>query len=187
LKVAGNAASLQQYLDILRSWLGSGAHRLDKDQDGAYDDRAAVALMDEWWPRLIHAMFDPTLGDLYGSVPMAFDDHPGPVGSAFLDGWYGYVEKAARMALGDPVQGPYSVFRCADGTLAGCRAAVRQSLHAAVDALGADPGQWDSNGHIEKSDAIEFVSVGLVSVPDIPWQNRPTFQQVVEVTEHRPG
>jgi hypothetical protein len=35
-------------------------------------------------------------------------------------------------------------------------------------------------------DAIRYRPLGLVSQPLQPWQNRPTQQQVVEVTGHRP-
>jgi hypothetical protein len=34
-------------------------------------------------------------------------------------------------------------------------------------------------------DAIEFRPVGLVEQPYIHWVNRPTFQQVVEIFNHR--
>src|SRR5205807_1446978 len=37
-----------------------------------------------------------------------------------------------------------------------------------------------------QKDQIKFAAVGLGSVPDIAWQNRPTFQQVVDVPSHRP-
>lgn len=114
---------------------------------------------------------------------MIFDDHPGPVGSAFLSGYYGYVEKSVRMAAGEPVSGRYRVLRCADGTRGGCRAALIRSLRGAIEELGPDPSGWDA---CESCDAIHFTPIGLVSVPDIPWQNRPTFQQVVQVERHRP-
>jgi hypothetical protein len=48
----------------------------------------------------------------------------------------------------------------------------------------ADALQYEATGAAD--DAISYKAVGLVSVPDSPWQNRPTFQQVVEVTSHRP-
>ncbi|HXJ64710.1 MAG TPA: hypothetical protein VNN79_13225, partial [Actinomycetota bacterium] len=95
----------------------------------------------------------------------------------------GYLRKAFQMALGQQIQAPYHVLRCADGTLAGCRAALLSSLQATIDGLGGDPSQWTDD---PADDAINYKAVGLVSVPDSPWQNRPTFQQVVEVTAHRP-
>jgi len=36
-------------------------------------------------------------------------------------------------------------------------------------------------------DAIGFRPLGIVGQPSIPWQNRPTFQQVVSFPAHRPS
>jgi hypothetical protein len=38
----------------------------------------------------------------------------------------------------------------------------------------------------KKQDDIRSVTAGAVAVRPIDWQNRPTFQQVVEFTGHRP-
>jgi hypothetical protein len=35
-------------------------------------------------------------------------------------------------------------------------------------------------------DAIEFRALGVITQPAIDWQNRPTFQQVIEFPTHRP-
>jgi hypothetical protein len=35
-------------------------------------------------------------------------------------------------------------------------------------------------------DQIQFSTVGVIGQPPIPWQNRPTFQQVIEFPAHRP-
>ena len=35
-------------------------------------------------------------------------------------------------------------------------------------------------------DAIQFRALGVVGQPAIDWQNRPTFQQVIEFPRHRP-
>ena len=66
--------------------------------------RGAVALMDAWWEPLVR-------GDLRAGARQAswssasarvdpFDQAPGPGGSSFFDGWYGYVEKDLRTLLG---------------------------------------------------------------------------------------
>lgn len=34
-------------------------------------------------------------------------------------------------------------------------------------------------------DAIQFRTTGGIDQPDIAWQNRPTFQQVVQVRRNR--
>ena len=65
-----------------------------------------------------------------------------------------------------------------------CRAALAESLTLALDDLGglANRDNWDVD---ESLDAIQHRAIGLSSVPAIHWQNRPTFQQVVEFTNHR--
>ncbi len=181
LQAIGSDPSLQQYLDIMQLWLDSGAHRIDRDGDGQYDDQAAVALMDAWWPKLTKSIFTATLTGLYEFIPLPLDDpnRTGHLGSSFQKGYYGDVLDAVKMALGQPVARPFKVLRCADGTEAGCRAALTQSLQDAVNELGPDPSKWDA---CESCETIQFQPVGLVNIPEIPWQNRPTFQQVVEVT-----
>ncbi|MEA2420865.1 MAG: hypothetical protein QOE60_3071, partial [Thermoleophilaceae bacterium] len=34
-------------------------------------------------------------------------------------------------------------------------------------------------------DAVRFRAIGGVTVPSIPWINRPTYQQAVEIQGHR--
>jgi hypothetical protein len=187
LQVLGNSSDpgLAQAEGILQQWVATGAHRVDRNGDGQYDDQAAAALMDAWWPRMVQAVFDPTLAGLYGRVLLPLDDdnrHAG-LGSSFQGGYYGYMKKSFEMALGQQVAGPYAVLRCADGTVDGCRAALESSLQATLNQLGSDPGQWNAD---EDADAIRYRAIGLVGIPNSPWQNRPTFQQVVEVTSHRP-
>jgi hypothetical protein len=187
LRILGQSSdpNMAQVEDILRQWAATGAHRVDRNGDGQYDDQAAVALMDAWWPHMVHDVFDPTLAGLYGRILLPLDDEnrAAGLGSSFQGGYYGYLRKSFQMALGQPVAGPYAVLRCADGTEAGCRAALQSSLQAALDQLGNDPGQWNAD---EDADAIRYESIGLVGIPNSPWQNRPTFQQVVQVTAHRP-
>ena len=45
---------------------------------------------------------------------------------------------------------------------------------------------WCEDNHAS-CDAIQFRALGLVGQPAIDWQNRPTFQQVVEFPRHRPS
>src|SRR5207247_510259 len=63
-------SSLRAEIQLLRGWARTGAHRRDRDGDGRYDDDAAVALMDAWYPRLVHAAFDGQLSAVYGLIPM---------------------------------------------------------------------------------------------------------------------
>jgi acyl-homoserine lactone acylase PvdQ len=173
------AAALQK----LRAWSAAGSHRIDRDQNGAYDRAQAIRIMDAWWPRLVAAEFEPTLGQtLFDSLPFGHDA-PGPVGSAFDTSSYGYVQKDLRDLLGASVKGPYSRVYCGQGSLSACRTALLSSLSAAL--------QHDSDAEIyggqsqTAHDEIGFSAVGAITQPKIPWVNRPTFQQVVQVHGHR--
>lgn len=166
---------------ILKDWTRSGAHRRDKDGDGAYDDSAAVALMDAWWPLAVEAIFRPTLGDAFDVLPFGIDDIPRAQGSAYQNGLYGHVQKDLRNVLGKKVRGRFSRVYCGEGSLSACREALRASLDAAVSALeesfGADPATWDAD---EDADMIQYTPLGVQGQDPMRWQNRPTFQQVVE-------
>jgi acyl-homoserine lactone acylase PvdQ len=188
LQIIGAEPSLAPILTILDDWIGSGAFRRDRDGDGEYDHTNAVAIMDEWFPRMIDAAFFSQLGAFYGDIPIGFDNRPGAQGSAYQSGYYGYLQKAFNMVLANPVAKPFEFLRCDDGTPAGCRAMLVSSLNDAVAALtttfaSADPTDWRVD---PSSEFIEFTPFGLAEVDPIPWVNRPTFQQVVQVETRRP-
>jgi acyl-homoserine lactone acylase PvdQ len=168
-------------LSVLTAWNAAGAHRRDLDDDGAYDHAAAVALMDAWWTPLTDTVF-ATLGSAArATMPLGRHDAPGPVGSAFISGWYGIVHKDLRGVIAGAPVAPFSRLYCGDGVLAACRTAVTNSLAAAVQGLvtqfGSNPNSWGAD---EAGDRVRFAAAGTASVPDMDWVNRPTFQQVVE-------
>lgn len=173
---------LKTAVDLLKKWRKAGSHRRDKNLDGEYENSAAIALMDEWWERALKAVFKPTLGDAaYELLPTTHHDAPGPLGSAFNGGLYSHIQKDLRTVLGVKVRGKFSREYCGKGSLARCRVALKGSLDDAVKALegefGADPATWDAD---EVGDQINFRPVGLKDQPNMQWQNRPTFQQVLE-------
>jgi hypothetical protein len=189
-------------------WINSGAHRRDKDSNGIYDNQRAVQFMDAWWPRAIEAAFKPALGQgLFDAVRnvMGFDDDPHSgsgyhVGSAYIYGWYGYLQKDLRSLLGLPVNGAYSRRYCGNGSLSACRTALTQSLQAALavpttQLYDEDPGTAgvqrvagcpDSKGNQWCWDSIRFRPIGAVTYPTIHWINRPTWQQALAIQGHRP-
>jgi hypothetical protein len=200
LKVVGKPADpkLASAVKELRAWQRSGAHRIDRDGDGEYDRAAAIRLMDAWWPLLVRAEFEPVLGKslfkaIQGMNELSNDpnNHGQHLGSAWQHGWYGYVIKDLRTLLRQPVRGRYSRVYCGRGALMRCRSALRKALRGA---LAADPAKLYSDDVCAKAgspgdqtcfDAIYFRPLGAITQPLIPWQNRPTFQQVVEVEGHR--
>ncbi len=106
---------------------------------------------------------------------------PGANGSAFQGGYYGYVLRVLEMALGQS-GAPYRRLACAGtGDLSDCRAALVASLQETITDLGNDMAQWDPS--LEENDAIDHTALGLADPPNIHWQNRPTWQQVVQPTE----
>ena len=200
LKVLGQPGDLRLVAAVkkLRAWQRSGAHRIDRDGDGSYEHAGAIQIMDAWWPRLVQAEFRPTLGKpLFKAIQELSElsndpnNHGQHLGSAWQHGWYGYVIKDLRTLLKQPVRGRYSRVYCGRGSLSRCRIALRKSL---VAALGVDPAKLYADDVCSKAgragdqtcfDAIYFRPLGAVTQPLIPWQNRPTFQQVVEVEGKR--
>lgn len=171
---------IQQAISFLRSWSNNGAHRRDLTGDGQYDESAAVALMDAWWEPTLEAIFRPALGAAYDRVPAIHDDAPGPGGSAYLEGWYGHVQKDLRSVLLIGPPAPFANNYCGSGSLSACRSALRASLSSAISALsaefGSSPSGWDAD---EEGDKIRFSGLDLTGPEPMMWQNRPTFQQVL--------
>lgn len=171
----------QKMIALLERWIAHGTLRRDGDKDGNYDDGAAVAIMDAWWEKLIRAVFDPEIGDS-SRIPLPFDNAPGSGGSAYQDGWYGYLWTDFRMALGEKVRSPTSELYCGGGkgvagNLPECAKRVLASLVAAGDALqqssgSDDPSTWNADARGER---ILFLPGAALSME---WVNRPTTQQL---------
>lgn len=190
LKLIGKRgnARVRGAVRTLRAWQRSGSHRRDRDANGVYDQAEAVRIMDAWWPRWVTAEFKPKLGrKLFGAIEdvVGLHDAPGPVGSAFISGWYGYVNKDLRMVLGGKVRGRFSRAYCGGGKRAACRKVLVGSLSKALkhtsDAELYPDGPCDGGDAQWCNDAVEHTPTGAVTQPEIHWIDRPTFQQVVQI------
>jgi hypothetical protein len=201
LDVIGSPAEprLSDAVAKLRAWVADGSHRRDRDGDGRYEHDDAIRILDAFWPRWMRAQFEPSLGaPLFAQLQAAHDlddtpnGHGEHHGSAYQTGWYGYAAKDLRRVLGLHVARPYSKRYCGGGNRARCRAALRDALARALDdppaTLYADKAcaQAGRPGDQTCFDAIAFRATGAVTQPMIGWQNRPTYQQAVEVEGHRP-
>ena len=171
---------------LVDNWRTAGSSRLDRELDGRVDDPGA-AVLDAAWPRLADAVMSPVLGPLVDRLAAlhARSDDPGAGGSAYISGWYGYVDKDLRTLLGRGVRGPYSRRYCGAGVLASCREALWEALDEAAAELetkqGPAPSSWRADANAER---IRFTSGVL---PDtMRWTNRPTFQQLMSFRSHRP-
>ena len=206
---------VDQMLAALRSWHATGAHRLlSAPGDPQYEQADAVAIMDQLTPAVIRALFNPlyaaggTNPGGYDVFPMGFVNEPfnggAHVGSAYDGGWEGYTVKALDQYTGTRVAQPFSSAvtgkLCGSAGLSSCGAALDAALKATYQALvKANGGKknvalWTQDANtvaagltMRAYDAIGFRPLGIVPQPSIPWQNRPTFQQVVSFPAHRPG
>jgi acyl-homoserine lactone acylase PvdQ len=175
----------QQMLGLLQAWTAAGASRLDRNGDGMVDDPGA-AIMDAAYPAIADTVMRPVLGPdlaLLRALEDASDD-ANIQGSAYLDGWYGYIDKDLRTLLGKPVRGAFANRYCGAGNLAECRRSLWFALEVAgaqlVAKQGPDPAAWRADATAER---IHFTS-GIL--PDtMRWTNRPTFQQIFSFRTHR--
>jgi hypothetical protein len=185
---------------LLKAWLADGAHRVDRARTGTYPHQAAIDLFDAWWDpsgagvggsaSLPKDVLRGTLGGLVDELPKGLDDHPRQgIGSSWNGvAWYGYVSKDLRQLLGEPVRGRYSRTYCGKGVLATCRAQLLASLRSAATAAMTAESVSSVNAltYDKSKDFIRSVTAGVVGARGIDWQNRPTFQQAVAFTSHRP-
>jgi acyl-homoserine lactone acylase PvdQ len=197
LRLLGRPAdpAVRAAADRLAAWVADGSHRIDRDRDGHYEHADAIALFDAWWPRWMHAQFEPALGKpLFAAIERVNEvanlpnNHGDHLGSSWQDGWHGYALADLRRLLRTGDRRGWSRVYCGGGSRARCRAALEASLRDALaepasQTYGGDAvcGAAGRAGDQACYDSIWFRPIGGVTQPLIPWQNRPTFQQVVEV------
>ena len=140
------------------------------------------------------------LSSSYKVLPENFSQNPNQTsggGSSYYGGLQSQVFKTLRQLNGEPVGQPFSptttALFCGGQGLSGCGAALSKALLDTYNALVAANGgsttvaSWTANSETQAGgaalpalDAIHFAAVGVAGQPDIDWQNRPTYQQVVE-------
>ncbi|GAA2810644.1 penicillin acylase family protein [Saccharopolyspora taberi] len=195
-----------ELVERLRAWQADGGKRTETEPGSkTYAHADAIELMDAWWPLLVRGEFEPSLGpDAYGALTdvMGINESPsgwqngepglhvgqGHQGSAFQHGWFGQVSKDIRGVLGDPVAGGFDRPMCGDGDLSACRQMLLDTLRQAEAAPSEEtyPGDADCEaGDQWCADSIVHSKIGGISQEKISWQNRPTYQQVVEFPAHR--
>jgi acyl-homoserine lactone acylase PvdQ len=137
------------------------------------------------------------------------------LGSAYDGGWEGYMEQTFQQLLGEKVGLPFTApvtSTWCDGGPTSCDATIWKTLTdtgstlanvngtstavadwtqdsaTAATAVPASPANLEMPTPAQtmpQFDAIEFRAVGIVGQTPLDWQNRPTFQQVVEFPAHR--
>jgi len=193
---------LQEAVAKLESWYEAGGHRRDLNNTdisspGTYQHNEAITIMDAWWPKLLEAEFKPALGSAglaaIESMVGFGAPYPGSSPSApdFADGWYGYVSKDLRDLLAANGQGttPLGAFKrlyCGTGSLEACHQALQSSLQEALSVTPQEiygHGECAENPQASCFDMNRWTTASGASIPPFPFQNRPTFQQVVEPTQ----
>lgn len=184
----------------LKTWLADGAKRKETSAGSkSYADSDAIRIMDAWWPLLVQAEFQPGMGaGLYSAMTgvLSVDDSPyggseagvAHKGSSFQSGWYSYVDKDLRSVLGRPVAGGLTQTFCGGGDLASCRSALLSALTTAANTPATSVYPADSvcsAGNQWCADSIQQHPLGGITDDESNWQNRPTFQQVVQYPSHR--
>ncbi len=140
----------------------------------------------------------------YSILPMQWVNSPNSgdahLGSAYDGGYEGYLMTTFQQLLGQQPKDAFGTgltsHLCTSGP-ASCQAAFDQALQTTYDALvkangSSDVASWTAStaSHAEGQtmpvfDAIILRPLGIVGQPHLDWQNRPTFQQVVEFPRHR--
>ena len=95
----------------------------------------------------------------------------------------------AANGLGAKPKGAFSKLYCGGGSLETCRTALQNSLGEALAVTPAQiygHGACASNPQASCFDENRWTVASAFSVPPFPFQNRPTFQQVVELTRTLP-
>ena len=189
-----HSAKLRDAISLLESWRRAGGHRRDLNLDGHDEHTPAIQLMDAWWPKLVHAEFEPTLGKklfarIQGLLPLGDHTRGKPTAPDFFDGWWSYVSKDLHDLFGPRPAGAWTRAYCGGGSRSKCRQRLRKSLLAALSVTPAKLyGHGPCKNDAEPScyDQNRSVIASAISVPPAPFQNRPTFQQTVSVKHNLP-
>ena len=140
----------------------------------------------------------------YAKLPMQWVNTPNSgdahLGSSYDGGFEGYLMSTLQQMLGrHPKDGfgrELTRHECGGGP-ATCRRKVARALAATYAGMVRANGNTHAASWTDSTlshaagqtmpefDSIGFRALGLVGQPNIDWQNRPTFQQVVEFPRHR--
>ncbi|MGA2321221.1 MAG: penicillin acylase family protein [Solirubrobacteraceae bacterium] len=172
----------EEAANIVSAWSESGASRLGLNRPNA----PGAAILDAAWTPIAEAVLSPVLGAELTSVFASMNspnNAPSSTGSAYDEGWYGYVYKDLRSELGLPVKGPYSRQYCGGGSLTACRASLWAAVQKAAEQLQASQG---SNPAAWRAAKVRITFPPGLLPYTMRWTNRSTFQQVIEFTGHAP-
>lgn len=175
-----------------------------------YDNQPAVVLMDAWYLYLMNTVtsqlaaldpYDdqpPLSGACVANILLCRQDAPRAQGSAYEFGWYAVMYRMLQTVLNVPGHTNYQTLKCAGtGDATDCRNAVLAALDSAISQLGgiSNMAKWDgtqlpnmqgvSKATVEAYDEIRPTDFSTLPAEPLPWENRPSYQQVIEITSGR--
>ena len=174
-------------LDLVREWIRSGAHRMNRDWDGdldgdgepdndeSEDNGPAAVIFDYWYETLVHLIFDDELGEV------GFDLLPTPVTDR--DMWHdmsSYIANLFDAQARDAYARDYCDDMTTSDTKETCSELVVRAFDQVFDFLTRDQGD-DVTAWTTEAWFNEFQELGLGSVRKMAWQNRGTHNHVVEI------
>ncbi|HEX2393487.1 MAG TPA: penicillin acylase family protein [Solirubrobacterales bacterium] len=190
------SAKLRQALATLRTWVENGAHRRDLNRDGIDEETPAIQIADAWWPKLLEAEFKPVLGAkayerLLGVLETGSVVGGSPQAPSYDDGWYSYVDKDLRDLFGPKPKAPWSRVYCGGGSPKKCEAILQRTLSEALKVTpqqlyGGGNGKCAANPQPSCYDQNRPKVTSGIELGPFSFQNRPTFQQVVTLTQRLP-
>jgi hypothetical protein len=143
----------------------------------------ALALFDEWWRRMVHAIYDDELGkeafDFMGGAA-AINDYSPAGGSSFFFDFSSHVKNLFDRRTRRSLTVNYCDNQFTKNKREGCRAMAIRTLKAAIKALMENQGD-DMSAWTKAREDIEMSSQGAGPTYMIPWQNRGTHNHLVEV------
>jgi hypothetical protein len=139
-------------------------------------------------------VFKPSLGEPALAALRALNDYgdvrPAPAAPDFFSGFESYISKDLRdLVQPKKVRGRWSRVYCGRGSLKRCRSAILSSLAIALELKPEDlyaKGACAQDPDPECYDRNRWIEAAAVTVPPMPFQNRPTFQQAVEIPNSLP-
>ena len=148
-------ARLGAVVGMLSSW---NLLQLDLDVDGRYDS-PAVAIFNTWWQTFINRVFADDLG--------------GTMERNVVANLAGRLVKPGLVPLRHNYLGGESV-----------AAAVTGALIDALDSLTASYGSASIASWLQPAPMTSWSPIGAVGVPETPWMNRGTYNQITRVARN---
>lgn len=167
----------EQALALLDDYADAGGHRIDRDDNGSYDDGAAIRLWDAWNKALVERIFMDEVDPVRGLIGYDDVDEPGPGGSAFFDGFFSQVYNELRSSGG-------GLSMRHDWIPGSKDTVVYAALEDALAELGVETFA-ELTALTMPREEIVFTSFGASEDLRIHWVNRGTWTHVAELTGRR--